>query len=446
MKKTLAITKDNFLTGLMVISLLAALYLISKSNYLLFHSLAELFSIVVASSIFVVYWNTRRLVENNFLVFIGVAYLFIGLIDLVHTLAYQGMGVFPTNDANLPTQLWIAARYSESLSLLAATLFLRRKMNANLLLHVYALIFILAMISVFGGFFPDCYIEGQGLTPFKKMSEYLISLLLLGTILRLTQKKSVFDLGVYRLIIASLIMTVLSELAFTFYINVYGFSNFVGHIFKIASFSLIYLALVQTGLKKPYATLFSDLKQRETQLQTSEARYRELFNSIHSGVAVYEVRDGGDDFVFIDFNQAGEKIDAIRKTEIVGKSVNQAFPGIEKFGLLDVFRRVWKTGEPEYHPITEYRDERIAGWRENYVYKLPTDEIVAVFTDLTSQQQTRQNLQESEERFRSVFEDSGIAMALIDADGRYVQVNRAMTDIFGYSQDELLSMGSADIT
>jgi PAS domain S-box-containing protein len=60
--------------------------------------------------------------------------------------------------------------------------------------------------------------------------------------------------------------------------------------------------------------------------------------------------------------------------------------------------------------------------------------------------QTEEALRKSEEKFRSVFEDSGIAMALGDSNGRYVQINKTMTEIFGYSQEELLSMSTSDIT
>ena len=66
--------------------------------------------------------------------------------------------------------------------------------------------------------------------------------------------------------------------------------------------------------------------------------------------------------------------------------------------------------------------------------------------DITEQKQADEALRESEEKFRSVFEDSGVVMVLVDSEGRYIQVNKAMTEVFGYSQEELLSMGSRDIT
>ena len=79
--------------------ILFGLYLTSLYSYLLFHSLAEIFSIVVACGIFMITWNARRFLDNNYLLFIGIAYLFIGCFDLLHTLAYKGMGVFSGNGA-----------------------------------------------------------------------------------------------------------------------------------------------------------------------------------------------------------------------------------------------------------------------------------------------------------------------------------------------------------
>ena len=117
---------------------LFGLYLTSIYNYLLFHSLAEVFSIVIASGIFMIAWNSRRFVDDHYLLFVGIAYLFIGGLDLIHTLAYKGMGIFPGYDANLPTQFWIAARYVESLSLLIAPLFLGKKLNYRFVFLGYA--------------------------------------------------------------------------------------------------------------------------------------------------------------------------------------------------------------------------------------------------------------------------------------------------------------------
>ena len=72
--------------------IIGILYVISRGNYLLFHSLAELFSIFVAYVVFLIVWKSRVRLENRSLIFIGIAYFFVASLDLLHTFAYQGNG------------------------------------------------------------------------------------------------------------------------------------------------------------------------------------------------------------------------------------------------------------------------------------------------------------------------------------------------------------------
>ena len=256
-------------TGLLA-SVMAGLYIASLYNYLLFHSLAEGFSIAIACGLFMLAWISRGFMDNNYLLFMGIAYLFIAGLDMIHTFAYKGMNMFPDYDANLPTQFWIAARYLESLSLLIATVFIKRKLNINLAFAMYTVIFGILIILIFGRIFPDCYIEGAGLTWFKIISEYAISLILSVSFISLYQKRSYFDPGVVRQVFVSIILTICSELAFTFYISVYGLSNLTGHCFKLLSFYLIYKAIIETGLKQPYNLLFLNLNENQKLLEKSK--------------------------------------------------------------------------------------------------------------------------------------------------------------------------------
>ena len=245
---------------------MAGLGLVSRFNYLLFHSLVELFSIVVAAGMFTIAWNTRRIIDNRYLLFLGIAYLFVGALDLLHTLSYKGMGVFPSAGPNLPTQLWIAARYLEAISLLLAPLFLRRWLRPSKVLWIYSAVTAVLVAVVFSGLFPDCFVEGSGLTSFKKNSEYVISLVLVAAMAALWIRREDFERPVLRLLTLSIVFTILAELAFTFYIGVYDFSNMTGHFFKLVSFYLIYNALIATGLVSPYQLLFRNLKKSEEAL------------------------------------------------------------------------------------------------------------------------------------------------------------------------------------
>ena len=248
--------------------LLLGLYGASLHSYLLFHCLAETFSVVIACSIFVLAWNSRHLIDNPYLVFMGIAFLSIGALDFLHTLAYKGMGVFPGYGANLATQLWIAARYLQSISFLAAPWLMKRKVHYPAVLGIYLSLVAFLILSIFPWpIFPDCYVEGVGLTLFKKISEYLISFFLVLAIVLLRKRKGDIDPQVLRLLSLSLTLTVFSELAFTFYVEVYGFFNLLGHFFKVAAFYFFYKAIIETGLVTPYKLLFRDLKQSEEALR-----------------------------------------------------------------------------------------------------------------------------------------------------------------------------------
>lgn len=187
-------------------------------------------------------------------------------------------------------------------------------------------------------------------------------------------------------------------------------------------------------------------KRAEEELQESEFRYRELFDNINSGVAVYEVMDQGRDFIFKEFNRAGEMIDHDRRERLIGKSVFEMRPGIEEFGLLEVFRRVWRTGQPAHHPISQYKDNRLTGWYDNYVYRISGKEIVAVFEDVTERKRAEQALKLSEEKFRAIFDKANDGIFLADIETRkFFMCNATCARMLGYSQQEFLNLGIADI-
>ena len=251
---------------------LTGLYLTNLYSYLLFHTIAEIFSIVVACGIFIIAWNSMKYIENSYLIFIAVAYLFIGGLDLLHTLSYKGMQIFKDYDY-YANQLWIAARYLESITLMVAFIFLRTDspLKPRVVFGVYTVISALIVLSVFyWKIFPVCFIEGKGLTPFKKISEYIICLILSVNIFLLFNYREKFDKSVFRLMVASVICTIISELAFTFYIDNYGFSNLVGHYFKIFSFYMIYKAIIETGLVRPYHIIFRELVIKERCLKEAK--------------------------------------------------------------------------------------------------------------------------------------------------------------------------------
>lgn len=139
------------------------------------------------------------------------------------------------------------------------------------------------------------------------------------------------------------------------------------------------------------------LKKLETKLAYRETALRELVENMKSAIAIYIPINDGNDFVFQNFNRAGENIEKIKREDLIGKPVREVFPGVEAFGLFTVLQRVHKTGIPEKFPASFYEDSRISGWRENYVYRLPSGEIAVVYDDLTESIKNSELLKEAKE-------------------------------------------------
>ncbi|TXT56278.1 MAG: Histidine kinase (modular protein) [Promethearchaeota archaeon] len=190
----------------------------------------------------------------------------------------------------------------------------------------------------------------------------------------------------------------------------------------------------------------TEREKAEQELLESEKKYRELFNNINSGVAVYEAYRNGKDFIFKEFNLAASRIEDVKREDLIGKRVTEIFPGVKKFGIFKVFQRVWRTGEAEFQPVKLYKDERIKGWRESYIYKLPSGEIVAVYDEVSDRVIAQQKIKESEELFRSTFEQAAVGIAHLSPSGNFLRINQKLCDILKYSHDELLSLTFKDIT
>ena len=178
----------------------------------------------------------------------------------------------------------------------------------------------------------------------------------------------------------------------------------------------------------------------EDQLKEYQAKYKVLFDNVSSGVAIYEATNDGEDFVFVDFNPAAEETEQIKKEQLIGKSVVDVFPGVKEFGLFDVFKRVYKTGTPEHHPVSVYKDERIAGWRENYVFKLPSGLIVAIYDDVSVKKRTELVTRMTNECFRAIADYTYDWEVWVGPTGRVLWTNPAVKRVTGYNIKEITSM------
>ena len=232
------------------------------SRYLVFHNITEFFSIVVSFSIFGIGWFAYEQSQNRHSLFLGSIFLGIGLLDFMHTLGYAGMPAFITDNSPVKsTQFWIAARLYMGMTFLLSAFIYPDKRCVCICKPVLLAINLITPMLIFCAvtFFPESVpvtiIEGVGLTPFKKNSEYLVIFMLCLSIIGYWRRMLKTDEPQLIYFLSAFIICIFSEAVFAGYKSVFDTYNVTGHIYKIVAFYLIYKCLFTTAVKNPYFTL-----------------------------------------------------------------------------------------------------------------------------------------------------------------------------------------------
>lgn len=129
--------------------------------------------------------------------------------------------------------------------------------------------------AIFMGVFPDCYVEGKGLTPFKIVAEYVVMAAFVLTALRLRALRTLFPPHLFRLMQAAMVAAVVEEATFTLYVDVYGSLNMLGHLVQGVYAALIYLGIVRFGLAAPQEALYHQLNALNSRLAEEALRNNE---------------------------------------------------------------------------------------------------------------------------------------------------------------------------
>ena len=374
-------------------ALLIGLYLLTQ-NFLLFHAYAEGFTIIIASLMFVITWHARKYIDNYYLHFIGLSYLFIANIDFLHVLGYTGMNVFPDYDF-YANQLWVLGRFMESLTLIGGFYFLHKGKKANdwIVLGIYSLISILGILSIFvWQNFPEAFVPGEGQTAFKVVSELIIIGILIGVLFGLKQFRNHFSKNLYRFLQLSIFATILSELFFTIYIDNYSISNVLGHYFKIISFYLIYKSIIEKGIREPYDVIFRKLEVKRKELSKANDAKMKLFSII------------GHDLKSPFHSLLGT-------VELLSEDRNIFDPEEEK----EIFQELKRSTEDTYAMVTNLLDW-VSVNMENVTMKF---EPVSILNELLSSSKTHYHLAQEKEISFNIMGDEN---ALINGDRNTIQI------------------------
>ena len=178
----------------------------------------------------------------------------------------------------------------------------------------------------------------------------------------------------------------------------------------------------------------------------SERKYHELVTRMRSGVTIFTTTDDGADFVCQSVNPATERITGKLRGLLVGKRFSEYRSGAGSLELLSVMQRVWQSGESAQFPTTAYDGSHLVKWHDHFIYRLPAGEIVIICDDLTTEKQLEECLRSSSDRMRTLLD--GLADGVLTAtlqDRHFTYANPAVCAMFGYTPEEILRLGVADI-
>ena len=266
-----------FFSLLTITILLTSLY-----DYLLFHSLIELIGFMITYAIFLVFWNSRKAVDNDFFTFLGLSFFFIGALDLFHALSYSGMNIFIGYDANLPTQLWIAGRFLQSFSLLFAIFCTKGRLKSPVVMIGMAAVTATLFALIFTGNFPTCYIEGTGFTLFKIVSEFVICAAYIASLIFLYMRREKFKRNIFLFLAAAVMFSIIAEIMFFLYFDITDPYYLLGHLFRFVSIYFFYRATVHVALLDPLDLYFQNLQD------TQKNRLHSLVENLPEGVVLLD--------------------------------------------------------------------------------------------------------------------------------------------------------------
>ena len=362
------------------------LFWLSSYNFLLFHTTIELFSAMVTGCVFIL---TMTLADSSlpaFFAIIGCGQGAVAGFTLLHMLAYKGMGMLSAGGANLATQLWIAARLVDAGSLCVGAFLIGRTVRIAAVLGSFAMITLALLASLFvWPVFPDCFIEGSGLTPFKIAMEYAVIGILAWSLWLLRSQRNFFSAVVLRRLAGAYMLRIIAELIFTSYKDVFDISNVLGHLAVFASYWLLAAALVRHLVREPQVVSFQNLYE-------SEVKFRSLSENSPDYIRRY---DSQGRHLYI--NPAGLRVSGLKEADLIGKTHQESgFSEEECVFREDRIRGVFETGQPY---STEFEWNSVEGpvvldWRLNPEFgtngRVTT--VLGVSRDITERKQAQQAL------------------------------------------------------
>jgi PAS domain S-box-containing protein len=445
MNKT-ALSAEKMVMGTFFIFM--ALFFSYFSNYyssfqMPFYSI--LFQLIISFIVFVLSWNSRHWANSSFIPFLGTAFLFIGFFDIGQLVCLKWMDAFNSaigsssllslnrmsveeaRAMNYASQLWLIARYYESVSLMISFFFLQRRVAFHRYFFVFAMLAIILSLSVFQWhLFPECFNKEQGFTQFKDSNHLILSTVFLFNIGVLFFKQRHFERKMFSFLSFVLILAALSEYGFSWSLIQYNVSRPIAHMFKCISTYLIYHVVISAGFINPIGLLFSDIRKKELYLAQERDRLFSILDILPSIIYVL-TPDNAISYANRRFKDLFGQIKDRRCHDLFFNCRNECDDCPAK--------RVLTTKLPASF---EWKAEDGRTFVIYHGYFIDSDGLPKVLgsgIDITERILAQSALKLSEDRFRTFYKHTPVMLHTFDKSGRILNVNDHWLTVMGYGKE-----------
>ncbi|KNF08975.1 sensor histidine kinase ResE [Gottschalkia purinilytica] len=329
----------NIKNTLLILGITMICTLVYSYNKLLFHFLSESYTVLIGFLMLVVATNVSEASENGFFSFLAIGFGYVGAINLLHVINYEGINIISKSSLNISIQLGAISTYIQAISMAIAFKFINKKVDCRKITYIYmTAITVITLVTYTLDISPAFYLEGYGQTVLNHWINIFSCLIFIFPTYLLYKHKNELDFEKDNYtVILSMIFTVLSRVFLIFYIDPNGIIAFLAHVCRVLSFYFLYKSIMKLVLREPYNILFKGLNDRtckleeinkelnikNNQLETtrdrlekSKERYKQLVKSLPDSILIR----CGEEIVFVN-NATVNLLNAKNRSEIIGNSM-----------------------------------------------------------------------------------------------------------------------------
>ncbi len=299
-----------------------ALVAVARVNYLLFHGLAEMAVVGVALAIFILVWSSRPYIENASFLVLGIGLLFVGGLALLHALAVEGMAAFGLAGSGLAVQFQVAGGLLAAATVVAAPLAIGREIAPRYLFVAFAAATAVLLASIATGLVPPLDTASPGGIAARSWAGVLVVAGIGGGMVLLYRRRAAFDEEVLRLLLGALGALLVAEACLALAAPA-GPLAVAGYLARLLAFYLFARAIVEFGIRRPYAALFRELSSRTDELGEAREYVEGLLEQAPGPILVLDV--GGR---VTRLNRAFATLTGRSASGIQGRPLEEALPAI----------------------------------------------------------------------------------------------------------------------